>query len=160
MKNKVIVCGTNDGRVVMSTKNPKFGYIKVKQIRIVTDDVSNFARAVTIHALINGTIKDLESFGWKKDQEIEGTVIIKEQMEPFSKDDAERDLKIAGNTGIVCRVGNEPIYRKHFWKSNSNAEDVLIPHTNVEEIKAAYAELGENEGEGQSVDNKADLTTS
>ena len=36
-------------------------------------------------------------------------------------------------------VNEQPIYRKAFYSQDANAQDVLIAHTNVEVIKAAYA---------------------
>jgi hypothetical protein len=48
-------------------------------------------------------------------------------------------LKIAGDTGIICSVEGQPIYRKTIYSSASNAEDVLIKHDNVDELRTAFA---------------------
>ena len=60
-------------------------------------------------------------------------------MTPFNEKQPEKDLKIAGDTGIVCKFEGSPIYRKTQYTLASNAEDVLIKHDNVEELRAAYA---------------------
>ena len=49
-------------------------------------------------------------------------------------------MKIAGKTGIVCRVDGEPIYRRTRFSFNAEAEDSYKQHDNVEELRTAYAE--------------------
>jgi hypothetical protein len=60
-------------------------------------------------------------------------------MAPFNAKNPERDLKIAGETGIICSVAGAPIYRKTVYSASANAEDVLIKHDNVDQLRAAYA---------------------
>ena len=60
-------------------------------------------------------------------------------MSPFNEKTQERDLKIAGETGVVCTVGGLPIYRRTKFSFASNSEDLLIKHDNVEQLKAAYS---------------------
>jgi hypothetical protein len=48
-------------------------------------------------------------------------------------------LKIAGETGVVCTLGGLPIYRRTKFSFAGNAEDMLIKHDNVDELRAAYA---------------------
>ena len=151
MKSKVKVTGDATGNVVIPSKtNPEWGHIRVEQDRIVTDD-RGFARRKKISALIAGTVADLKGFRWKAGQEIEGTIIFREQLTPFNPKDSGRDYKMAGKTGIVCCVYGEPIYRKTFYREDSEAKDVFIidehgavvTHTNGEEIRAAYLKLAE-----------------
>jgi hypothetical protein len=71
-------------------------------------------------------------------QELPGKILIKESLEPFSSKNPERDLKVAGDTGIVCRLEGNPIYRRTYYSVSSNAEDTFIQHDNVEELRAAY----------------------
>lgn len=145
--SKVRVTADKGGSVIIpSEKNLEYGYIRVEQDRMLVDD-KGFARKKTITALIPGKIEDLKGFGWVKDQEVEGKIIAKEQLKPFNSDDPKRDYKIAGKTNVICCVGEEPIYRKTFFTLSPKAEDVLLAHTNGEEIKAAYAELLEQEKE-------------
>jgi hypothetical protein len=138
--------------VVPSKNNPEWGHIRVIQDRIIVDD-RGFARKKGVSALIPGLITDLKSFNWKADQKIKGTVIFKEQLEPFNPKDPDRDYKVAGKTGVVCCIDGQPIYRKTFYYTNSDAKDVHIldehgnpvSHNNGDAIRAAYAELAEKE---------------
>lgn len=148
-ENKVIVTSDAAGNVVVPSKNnPEWGHIRVEQDRIVVDE-KGFGRMKKVSALIPGEIKDLRKFGWKAGQAIKGTIIFKEQLTPFNPKDPERDYKIAGATGIVCCYYGEPIYRKTFFTTNPNAEDVyskdetgqIITHTNGDDIRAAYLKL-------------------
>jgi hypothetical protein len=78
--------------------------------------------------------------------------VVKEQLKPFNKRNPEKDLKVAGDTGITCMVDDQPIYRKSFYSQDDNAKDVLVAHTNVEAIKAAYAKSLETAGADLSLD--------
>jgi hypothetical protein len=153
MNSKVKVTADAAGNVVTPSKtNPEWGHIRVEQAKIVIDE-RGFARKKVISALIPGTIKDLKSFGWKANQEIEGTVIFKEQLTPFNPKEAERDYKVAGKTDVVCCIDGQPIYRKTFFKTESNAKDICImdeqgnpvTHDNGEAIRAAYLAISEKE---------------
>ncbi len=137
MDSKVKVTSDEAGNVIIPSKNnPEWGYIRVKQVRDLVEN--GFATRKPVTALVQGTIETLKAFGWQKNQELEGCIIFKEQLTPFNKNEPERDQKKAGDTGIICKVGDEPIYRKSFYIQKGGAEDILLSHTNGEEIKAAW----------------------
>ena len=150
--SKVKVTANKDGHViVVSGNNPDYGHIRVEQIRMVVDDTTGFAKLKPISALIPGLVKDLKGFGFSDQQEIDGKIRIVEKTIPFNKKDPDRDLKVAGKSGIVCSVGDKPIYRKHFYTPNTSLEDATLAHDNQEEIKATYAEVNaESNGLPQS----------
>lgn len=157
MDSKVKVTADKAGNVIVkSQNNPEFGHIRVEQTRMVVED-NGFARRKKLSALIPGTIKDLSGFGWEADQEVEGKIVVKESIKPFNKRDPERDFKIAGKSGVVCTVDEQPIYRKHFYTLSATADDVLVEHDNDEEIKAAYAELNESEESAVQPNENFDL---
>lgn len=152
MNSKVKVTADDTGAVVIVSKNnPDWAHIRVEQSRIVIDD-NGFARRKTISALVHGTVEDLKSFGWTKGAELPGKILFKESLEPFNASQPERDYKVAGKTGIVCCQDGQPIYRKTFYTLNSSAEDVSVAHTNIEDIRAAYAEGVEVEKDGNVAD--------
>lgn len=153
MNTSVRVTADAAGNVVVPSKNnAEWGHIRVEQERILIDE-RGFARKRRISALIPGLISDLKSFNWKNGQELKGTIIVKEQLEPFNKKEPERDYKVAGKTGIVCCIEGQPIYRKTFYNNNPNAQDVFIldengmpaMHDNGDAIRAAYANLSDVE---------------
>ena len=82
-------------------------------------------------------MEDLKDEGYYLGQELPGKIIIVESLNPANKKDLTRNLKTAGNTGVVCKVNGEPIYRKTIYSIVSNASDQLVKHDNVDEIKAA-----------------------
>lgn len=149
-KSAVQVTADNGNVVQPSKVNAKWGYIRVKQTRVVVDE-QGFGRLQPVSALIHGLVKDLNRFGWKKDQALKGTIIFKEQLIPFNKKEPSRDYKIAGKSGIVCCIDGSPIYRKTFYTSDPNAQDVFILdengnrvyHTNGDEIRLAYQDLAD-----------------
>lgn len=146
--SKVTVMGDQAGNVINTSENPEYGYIKVSQKRIVTDE-TGFARPKVVIALVHGTMSHLKSFGWKVGQEIPGVVYFKEQLTPFQKKNPERDYKVAGRTGIVCKIGEQPIFRKTYWSSNPTSQDVHIlddngvpmKHTNIDELREAFTKM-------------------
>jgi len=149
--------------IALSPNNPEFGYIRVEQNRtIISDD--GFVKNKKIAALLLGTVAELRKTGYQAGQELEGRVIVKEQLTAFNKKDLEKDIKVAGDTKVVCMVGDAPIYRKAFFSQDPNAQDQLMPaiyktadgkmvsHTNSEAIKAAYAKSLETAGADLSLD--------
>jgi hypothetical protein len=137
MNAKVKVVGDAQGNVINQSSNPLYGHVKVVQIRTVFDD-KGFMRARPVNALIHGTVEDLQMAGYYAGQELPGKVIINESLESFNDKNPERDLKIAGKTGIICSVEGNPIYRKTVYSPFANAEDTLIQHDNVEALREAY----------------------
>lgn len=154
MNSKVRVTADEAGNVIVKSKhNPDYGHIRVEQTRMVIDG-TGFARRMKLSALIPGVIEDLKAFGWSANEEVEGKIITRQSLAPFNKKDPERDYKVAGETGIVCCVDGQPIYRKNFYVLDSKAQDYDtddegkiveggLHHTNGLEIQAAYAEKKE-----------------
>lgn len=143
MNNSVVVTAGKGGQIVnISQNNPEYGYIRVQQTRMSVEN--GWARKKTLSALIPGTVEDLKGLGFKDGDVLPGRIQIKESLEPFNAEDPEKDLKIAGNTGIVCTLGGEPIYRKTFYNEDGEA-DIRILHDNGDAISAKYAEMLENE---------------
>lgn len=139
MNSKVKVVALDEtGMVINQSKsNPDYGYVRVEQSRTLVDD-NGFLRRKNVSTLIHGTMDELSATGFYAGQELPGNVVIKESLEPFNAKNPERDLKIAGETGIICKVGESPIYRKTVYSPASNVEDTLIQHDNVAELRAAY----------------------
>jgi hypothetical protein len=139
MNSKVKVIASNEtGSVInQSTTNPEYGHIRLEQSRTMVDD-NGFLRRKVVSTLLHGTMDELTATGFYAGQELPGNIVIKESLEPFNSKNPERDLKIAGETGIICKVGDSPIYRKTVYSPASNVEDVLIQHDNVAELRAAY----------------------
>lgn len=133
----VTVVGDILGNVVnVSQNNPEYGYVRLQQSHVTISD-KGWLKINKRSTLIKGKVSDLIAANFIADSEIPGKIVIIESHEPFNKENPERDLKIAGQTGIVCRVGDQPIYRQTFYTTDENAQDVLIAHDNSDEIKGA-----------------------
>ena len=137
-KVKVVADATSGAVIVQSENNLEYGYVRLEQPRSLIDD-NGFLRVKKVSTLLQGTVEELKSQNFYNGQELSGQIIIIESTEPFNKKNPERDLKIAGKTGIVCTVNGNPIYRKTVYSLASNATDVLVKHDNIEELRAAYA---------------------
>jgi len=136
---KVVADATTGAVVRVSENNPDFASVRVEQTRMVIGN-NNFIERKTVSALLQGSTADLSLMGFYAGQELPGTIVIEESMTPFNKKTPERDLKVAGDTGIICTVGGQPIYRRAIYSSASNAQDTLIKHDNVEQLRTAYAQ--------------------
>jgi hypothetical protein len=139
MDNQVTITPDENGNVLsISEKNPLYAHIRVKQHVYIYDD-SGWLRNKELSALIHGETETMMNMRYEAYQNLPGNIIIKESLTPFSATDSDRDLKYAGKTGVICRVDDQPIYRKTFYTENQHAAHELIAHTNKEEIRAALA---------------------
>ena len=111
----------------------------MSQLRPLIDEKSGFLRSKVVTALIPGQIESLQLMDFYAGQSLDGKIVIEESLQPFNKKTPERDLKVAGSTGIVCNVDGAPIYRRTKFSFDVNAQDTYVKHTNTEEIKAAWA---------------------
>lgn len=132
---KVRVTKDKEGNVItVSEKNPEYGHIRVEQECFQIND-QGWLKSSTRSAIIHGKIEDLVKTGYKDGTEIPGKIVIIESLKPFNQEDPDKNLKIAGETGVICRVDDEPIYRQTFFTPNQNSFDELINHTNTDEIR-------------------------
>ena len=140
MNSKVIVTAdaTTNAVINVSQNKPEWGYIRVQQVRTMIDD-NGFLKRKTVSAIVPSLLVDLQASGFFAGQQLDGKIVIEESLEPFNDKTPERDLKIAGETGIVCTLAGQPIYRRTKFSFDGNISDTLIKHDNVEELRAAYA---------------------
>lgn len=144
---KISIVPDENGSVIRVSKtNPEFGYVRLVQDKTFIGP-GNWVKNQNRSTLIHGTVEQLQAVGLGSAKTLPGQIVIKEQVnKPFNDNDPDRDLKIAGDTGIVCEgvdpetgeVG--PIYRKSFYSANMNEEDTLIPHINGEAIRQANSD--------------------
>jgi len=118
--------------IVPSKNNPAFGYARVEQN-------TGWARKSTRSALIQGEVEILASMGLHNGKTLPGKIIVVESTEPFNAENPDADLKVAGDTGVTCKIGGAPIYRKAFYDESGTGMDSLLSHDNIEEISAARA---------------------
>jgi len=135
-EKRVVVLGDELGNVINLTKNPKIGYIKVTQL---TESISNsrWIKIESRNALIKGDIKSLKMLNYKSNQALDGKIIILESTIPFSIDFPERDYKIAGSTGVICKYNDMPIYRISKYTDDLTEEDQFVKLNNNDEINAS-----------------------
>ncbi len=73
------------------------------------------------------------------DVQLPGIVAVKEQLTPFSTTNPMAGIKYpnaaAKSAGLMCTVGNKPIYRDTLYTTDENTEDVLIAHDNATQIQ-------------------------
>jgi hypothetical protein len=138
MDSKVKVLKNEDGSVLtVSEKNPEYAWVRVQQIRTVVDD-NGFLRRKPVSAIIPGHVDDMKAMNFFADQELPGKILIKEALIPFNAKDPQRDIKIAGDTGIPCTLEGLPIYRKTYYSTKNNVEDIFVQHDNKDQIKSAF----------------------
>ena len=141
MFSKVVVTGNEAGQVVIASKeNPIYGHIRVEQKRTMLTN-KGWVRTKVVSALIHGTVEELESLNFAAGEIIPGKIAIKESLVPFNTKDPSVDYKVAGKTGIICMVEDQPIYRKSFYNPSGTETDELISHTNAEQIRLANQKL-------------------
>lgn len=151
MNNKVVVAASKDGAVVcVSKKNAQYGYIRLKQERVIFAE-DGWASKRILSALITGELELLQELNYHEGQEMPGKIRVIERLKPFNLKNPEKDYKLAGADGAICKVDGQIIFRNCVYTQDSNAEDIYIKHDNYEEIKARSAEL-------KAQEEKADLS--
>jgi hypothetical protein len=134
---KVVADATTGSVIMVSPNNPDFACVRLEQTKIVIGN-NNFIEKKTVSTLLQGSTTDLLSMGLYAGQDLPGVIVIEESLTAFNKKTPERDLKIAGDTGIVCSVDGNPIYRRAVYSTASNAQDLLVQHNNIEQLRNAY----------------------
>ena len=121
----------------VSKNNPEFGHVRLTQTK-VTFTATGWVKKTNLSTLLHGKVEDLEAMGIQNEKELSGNIVIQEQIAPFSESDPDRDLKIAGETGIICcNADGEPIYRKTMYDGTGSIEDTLVAHANGQAIREA-----------------------
>lgn len=151
----VSVAGAEDGSLITMSKNPEIGWIMVEQNKTVLSD-EGFIKPTRLLAFVKGTPDGLIGLDWEVGLVLPGQIIVEESLEPFSRNKPEADLKIAGDSGVICSVKGHPIYRRTFYTTNKKRVDALIPHDNADEIRARNHELRDLENQHSQVDMKMD----
>jgi len=151
-KSEVYVCSDDTGAIIIQTENPEFGYIRLEQTKTIFKK-NGWIKKQKLSSLIFGEVDELKEFNWQKGIFLPGNIIILEQLEPFNKDDSERDYKIAGSTGIICCVNNCPIYRRCYYDPNEDTIDILIEHDNGTIIGDAFKLELEELSNSQTIDD-------
>jgi hypothetical protein len=139
--SKVKVFADEFGSVVfISPNNPEYGYIRVEQDCPVFNSKGWFDFKKRC-AIIPGRTQDLkravESNFFVAGKELPGKIVVREQLEPLMESNPDFGLKRAGNDGVVLLFEDQMIYRRAFYTENMNETDVLIQHTNIDEVKSA-----------------------
>ena len=143
MASKVQIVADELGNVIrQSTNNPEYGFIKLTQSRSMIG-ANNFVNVKNLSTLIHGKIEELEQTGLQHTKEINGKIYVVEQVTPFNEKNPDIDLKMAGDTGIICATSDgQPIYRKTFYSQDENVDDTLVAHANGEAIRDANNSTG------------------
>ena len=115
------------GNIIRQTSNPEYGYVVLSQKRIHFKN--EWVNEKELTALLKGHIDTLKNMNLESYAELPGNIIVQESVTPFNSNDPERDLKVAGDTGIIlCTEDGEPIYRKTIYDASGMMNDVLIQH--------------------------------
>ena len=131
--NNLVTVRKENGATVRVSNNPEYGFIVLEQIASELKD--GWISDKTLTTIIQGKISVLESMDLSKP--LIGKIVVKESLRPFNNKMPERDLKYAGDTGIVCMDGDNPIYRKTEFTYDINKHSEFIKHTNGADIRNA-----------------------
>jgi hypothetical protein len=135
MNSKVFIVPDQSGNVIRQSRNPELGYVRLTQDRITINN-RGWVNKKTFSTLLKGSIEDLKTMGIDNMDYMPGNIIVQESTTPFNEAEPNRDLKVAGDTGVVLHNHNgEPIYRTTIYDQSGCMSDILIPHANGEEIK-------------------------
>lgn len=110
--------------VVPSQNNPEYGTIRVEAQ--ATTFVDGFIRINKRSALIRGKVEELQAIANLK--VLPGKIVVLESTEPFW---AGQEPKVNPQTGEVCTIQGQNIYRQTEFTQDLTRQDVLVQHDNV-----------------------------
>jgi len=133
MSNKVTVVETANNQVInVNANNPEFGYVRVGQT-IPTFNEEGWLSTENRYFLLKGKINELQASGLSAGMELTGKLVRQESLEPFND---YSQPKVAGSSGVICKVEGQPIYSRIVYDRSGTMQDTLIAHDNKEEIIA------------------------
>ena len=136
-QQKVVIVKDDMGNAIrVSKNNAEYAHIRLSQTKSWLSAMGWFTKR-DITTLIHGKTEDLQNSGIGKMKKLPGNIRIIEQLKPFSESNPDRDLKHAGQTGVICCQDGQPIYRKTFYDATAQLEDELVAHTNADDIRQA-----------------------
>jgi len=137
LENSVKIIPNEEGDIIRKVRNNlEYGCIKLQQKRVSSINTL-WVKSFNITCFVIGTIEWFQKMDLNTHQTLSGKIIILEslELEPFSMNkNPERDYKIAGDTGLICSVDGQPIYRKTAYTYDEKAEDVLIEMNNKQQL--------------------------
>ncbi len=134
MQTEIFITSDVNGNVITQSKNNEIYYVKLIQYRMEVNR-RGFVNRKSYVTFLKGTLEDLRSLGIENKKTLPGNIVVEESTIPFDNDPT-RNLKKAGNTGIVLYTEDgEPIYRQTFWDQTGMLKDILVAHGNGNEIK-------------------------
>tara|TARA_R110001592_G_scaffold34089_3_gene117430 strand:- start:1811 stop:2389 length:579 start_codon:yes stop_codon:yes gene_type:complete len=137
MQNQVNIIADDMGNVIrQSRNNADFGHVRLESKQISFSSSTNFVGVSTVSTLLHGEIDVLKQMDLNKGM-LPGRIQVREQLTPFTSNDPDRDYKKAGDTGIICCIDGQPIYRKTFYTPDAQVQDVLLAHNNGDAIREA-----------------------
>lgn len=137
ISSKVKIVLTSDDQIVTpSLNNPEYGYIQVEQ-SLFDFNPQGFVVPRRRVAMIIGKLIHLDLLRLTPDYEFSGKIVVEETLTPSDPNDSMKNIKRAFAMGPICRVDDSPIYRRSYYTEDIYKEDILIPHTNGDEIKRA-----------------------
>ena len=130
---KVLIRANEKGSIYNETKTKGLFFVHLTSSEIKLSN--NFLKKVTLHCNVFANLDLLKETFAADATSIPGKLYI---VESFTGDDD--NIKRAGSDGpelLGLHPNGEhlPIYRKIFYDATGTKKDVLIPHTNVDEIK-------------------------
>ena len=126
-----IIADDNGNKIRVSANNPEYAHVRLVQEKIWIAP-SGWVRKRNMSTLLHGKLDDLKDLGINKMKYLPGQIVITESF-----DGNDRDIKYAGDTGVICRVDDQPIYRVTEYDASCTRVDTLIAHTNGDEIREA-----------------------
>ena len=138
--NSVQVVPDFHNNTIRQSKNPEYGFIVVQQQK-VSIGTNGWVQNKRATALIKGKLEDLKQLNLNSESTLPGQIVTIEQLEPLNPDNLEQGMKIAGDTGVVCCVDGQPIYRTTIYTTDMQLQDVFIAHDNGDEIRNANSSL-------------------
>ena len=148
-----IIADDNGNKIRVSANNPEYAHVRLVQEKIWIAP-SGWVRKRNMSTLLHGKLDDLKDLGINKMKYLPGQIVITESF-----DGNDRDIKYAGDTGVICRVDDQPIYRVTEYDASCTRVDTLIAHTNGDEIREANSLAAATDTDNVTLDDNTSMVS-
>mgnify|MGYP003151648858 FL=1 len=142
-KSKIQIEPNESGAIIRASKSEGTSFVRLSQSSISLNPSTNWIKSINLSCIVIGPT-DLIEKSFAHLTSLPGQLVIRESFTPSNSDDLDMDIKRAGSDDAPICIGlapngtNQNIYRKVIFDPTSTLKDTLIPHTNVDEIRAFH----------------------
>ena len=142
-KSKIQIVPDQSGNKIRPSKTDGTSFVRLEQSLISLNPTTGWLKNTSLSTIVIGPT-DLIAKSFHHLETLPGQLVVLESFTPSNPNDLDKDIKRAGSDDAPVCLGLSPdgehlsIYRRVIFDPTSTLSNVLIPHTNGDEIRAFH----------------------